>query len=108
MLFSINIIDAFFNLIFINFPSNFFKINENLTIDEICKKIGIKHFLDKLIEKVLITKNDYDTILENYEHMNLLEIYYKSKLHFGYNFSIKLDINLSILLYSLPKLLLSL
>ena len=51
----------------------------------ITKKEGIKHFLDKLLEKVLITKNDYDTILQNYEEMNLLEIYYKSKLHFGYN-----------------------
>ena len=49
------------------------------------KKEGIKHFLDKLLEKVLITKKDADNILHNYEHMNLLEIYYKSKLHFGYN-----------------------
>ena len=62
---------------------NFF--NDYERNNPITKKIGIKHFLDKLIEKVLITKNDYDTILENYEHMNLLEIYYKSKLHFGYN-----------------------
>ena len=62
---------------------NFF--NDYERNNPITKKLGIKHFLDKLLEKVLITKNDYDTILENYEHMNLLEIYYKSKLHFGYN-----------------------
>ena len=62
---------------------NFF--NDYERNNPITKKEGIKHFLDKLLEKVLITKNDYDTILENYEHMNLLEIYYKSKLHFGYN-----------------------
>ena len=62
---------------------NFF--NDYERNNPITKKDGIKHFLDKLVEKVLITKNDYDTILENYEHMNLLEIYYKSKLHFGYN-----------------------
>ena len=49
------------------------------------KKEGIQHFLDKLLEKVLITKDDYDTILQNYEHMNLLEIYYKYKLNFGRN-----------------------
>ena len=62
---------------------NFF--NDYERNNPITKKDGIKHFLDKLVEKVLITKNDYDTILENYEYMNLLEIYYKSKLHFGYN-----------------------
>ena len=62
---------------------NFF--NDYERNNPITKKDGIKHFLDKLLEKVLITKNDYDTILQNYEHMNLLEIYYKSKLHFGYN-----------------------
>ena len=62
---------------------NFF--NDYERNNPITKKEGIKHFLDKLLEKVLITKKDADTILQNYEHMNLLEIYYKSKLHFGYN-----------------------
>ena len=60
-------------------------INDYERNNPITKKDGIKHFLDKLLEKVLITKDDYDSILENYENMNLLEIYYKSKLHFGSN-----------------------
>ena len=62
---------------------NFF--NDYERNNPITRKEGIKHFLFKLIEKVLITKNDYDTILQNYEHMNLLEIYYKSKLNLGTN-----------------------
>ena len=62
---------------------NFF--NDYERNNPITKKEGIKHFLDKLLEKFLITKNEYDDILRNYEHMNLLEIYYKSKLHFGLN-----------------------
>ena len=60
-------------------------INDYERNNPITKKDGIKHFLDKLLEKVLITKDDYDSILENYENMNLLEIYYKFKLHFGSN-----------------------
>ena len=68
------------------YENNFYNFfNDYERNNPITKKDGIKHFLDKLLEKVLITKNDYDTILENYEQMNLLEIYYKSKLHFGYN-----------------------
>ena len=62
---------------------NFF--NDYERNNPITKKQGIKHFLDKLLEKFLITKNEYDDILQNYENMNLLEIYYKSKLHFGLN-----------------------
>ena len=62
---------------------NFF--NDYERNNPITKKEGIKHFLDKLLEKFLITKNEYDNILQNYEQMNLLEIYYKSKLHFGLN-----------------------
>ena len=62
---------------------NFF--NDYERNNPITKKEGIKHFLDTLLEKVLITKNEYDDISLNYEHMNLLEIYYKSKLHFGLN-----------------------
>ena len=62
---------------------NFF--NDYERNNPITKKEGIKHFLDTLLEKVLITQKDADTIFQNYEHMNLLEIYYKSKLNFGYN-----------------------
>ena len=51
----------------------------------ITKNEGIKHFLDKLLQKVLISQQDYNNILENYENMNLLEIYYKSKLNLGSN-----------------------
>ena len=60
---------------------NFF--NDYERNNPITKKDGIKHFLDKLLEKVLISQKDYDTILQNYEKMNLLEIYYKSKLNLG-------------------------
>jgi hypothetical protein len=66
--------NSFFNF-FIDYERN----------NPITKKEGIQHFLDKLIEKMLITQNDYDTILQNYEDMNLLEIYYKYKLQFGQN-----------------------
>ena len=62
---------------------NFF--NDYERNNPITKNEGIKHFLDKLLEKVLISKNDYDTILQNYEHMNLLEIYYKAKFNLGFN-----------------------
>jgi len=33
----------------------------------------------------LIDQKEYDTILQNYENMNLLELYYKLKLHLGCN-----------------------
>ena len=33
----------------------------------------------------MINQKEYDTILQNYENMNLLELYYKSKLHLGCN-----------------------
>ena len=66
--------NSFFNF-FIDYERN----------NPITKKEGIQHFLDKLLEKMLITQNDYDTILQNYEDMNLLEIYYKYKLQFGQN-----------------------
>ena len=66
--------NSFFNF-FIDYERN----------NPITKKEGIQHFLDKLLEMMLITQNDYDTILQNYEDMNLLEIYYKYKLQFGQN-----------------------
>ena len=62
---------------------NFF--NDYERNNPITKKDGIKHFLDRLLSKVLISQNDYDTMLQNYESMNLLEIYYKLKLNFGRN-----------------------
>ena len=49
------------------------------------KKDGIKHFLDKLIENALISKKDYDTILQNFENINILETYYKARINFTHN-----------------------
>ena len=51
----------------------------------ITKKEGIKHFLKKLKEKALISNKDYDIILKNFENVNLLEIYYKSRINFSKN-----------------------
>jgi endonuclease I len=68
------------------YEDNFYKFfNDYERNNPITKKDGIKHFLDKLLEKVLINQKEYDTILQNYENMNLLELYYKSKLHLGCN-----------------------
>jgi len=68
------------------YEDNFYKFfNDYERNNPITKKDGIKHFLDKLLEKALIDQKEYDTILQNYENMNLLELYYKSKLHLGCN-----------------------
>ena len=62
---------------------NFF--NDYERNNPMTKKKGIRHFLDKLLSKFLISQNEYETILKNHEHMNLLEIYYAFKLNFGHN-----------------------
>ena len=51
----------------------------------ITKKEGIMHFLKKLKEKTLISNTDYDTILKNFENVNLLETYYKARINLTKN-----------------------
>ena len=58
------------------------------------KKDGIKHFLDKLFENALISKKDYEIILQNFENINILETYYKAKINFTHNLIQKAFLNM--------------
>ena len=57
--------------------------NDYERINPITKKEGIKHFFNKLKENGLITKKDYDIILQNFENINLMEAYYKARKYFN-------------------------
>ena len=57
--------------------------NDYERINPITKKEGIKHFFHKLNENGLISKQDYDLILQNFENINLMETYYKARKHFN-------------------------
>ena len=47
------------------------------------KKEGIKHFFTKLVDSGLITKQNYEEIMNNFENINLMETYYKAKKNFN-------------------------
>ena len=49
------------------------------------KKEGIKHFINKLIEKNFVEENRYKEIMDNIENINLMELYYESKKSFRQN-----------------------
>ena len=59
--------------------------NDYEKINPMTKKEGIKHFLNKLTSNGLISKKDYDSILNNFENINLMETYYKARINFSNN-----------------------
>ena len=57
--------------------------NDYEKINPMTKKDAIKKFLDRLLQDRLISKEDYDTIFENIDKVNLMETYYKARKNFA-------------------------
>ena len=69
-----------------NYETQYFTFyNDYEKINPMTKKEGIKHFLNKLTSNGLISKKDYDSILNNFENINLMETYYKARINFSNN-----------------------
>jgi hypothetical protein len=69
-----------------NYEEQYFTFyNDYEKINPMTKKEGIKHFLNKLTSNGLISKKDYDSILNNFENINLMETYYKARINFSNN-----------------------
>ena len=69
-----------------NYEAQYFTFyNDYEKINPMTKKEGIKHFLNKLTSNGIISKKDYDSILNNFENINLMETYYKARINFSNN-----------------------
>ena len=58
------------------------------------KKDSIKKFLDRLLQDKLMSKDDYDKILQNIDKVNLMEFYYKARKNFADSLLMKVFIDL--------------
>ena len=57
--------------------------NDYERINPMKKKDGIKNFFKKLIKNALISKREYDIIINNFDKINLMETYYKARKNFN-------------------------
>ena len=69
------------NLTFEDAYFNFY--NDYERTNPMTKKEGIKHFFMKLVDNGLITKQNYEEIINNFENINLMETYYKARKNFN-------------------------
>ena len=63
--------------------------NDYEKINPMTRKDAIKKFLDNLLKNALISKPDYDKILENIDKVNLMETYYKARKNFAESLLLK-------------------
>ena len=68
--------------------------NDYEKINPMTKKDSIKKFLDRLLQDKLMSKDDYDKILQNIDKVNLMEFYYKARKNFADSLLMKVFMNM--------------